>query len=76
MKKTLNYDLKTEESRRTFIQNEESSLYGAVDEDGNRVAVKLQKGIGMEISTFQSNGWTRVAEYDANGYFVGETYEK
>lgn len=76
MEKILNYDLKTDESRRIFIQNEESSLYGGVDEDCNRVAVTIQKGTGMEISTFQSNGWTRVAEYDANGYFVSETYEK
>lgn len=65
-------DLSTVLGRQAFIENEESSLYGGKNEDGEDVAVMMSQGIGMTITTFQQNGWVRKNDYGADGYIECE----
>jgi hypothetical protein len=62
-------------SRRDFIQNTESGIYGGVNEEGENVMVFVDKGRGMDIRTFQSNGWLQVLDIDENGIIQGELFE-
>lgn len=73
--KDLNYTLEDEESRQKFIHNEESSLYGGVNVDGERVSVGLEKGVGMTITTYQKNGWIKVSSYDSLGLLDLDTFD-
>lgn len=60
---------------RNFIHENESSLYGGVNAEGEDVMVNVEKGKGMEVRTFQDNGWLRVNYYNENGYDDGESFE-
>ena len=66
-----------------FILNCESDIYSGKDEDGNDIVVALERNVGARISTYQSNGWIKVVDYDIvedeNGHMdiqLSETYEK
>lgn len=67
--------LKEPKDKARFIQEQESDFYGGKDEDGNTVRISLQQGSGMDIHTNQSNGWTRVDEYDTDGFNVGSGFD-
>lgn len=63
------------EERAKFIAENESSMYGGKNEEGEEVVVMLEKGLGMDVHTYQSNGWIRVDEYFEHGLIVGTTYK-
>ena len=63
------------EVRKNLIHNTESGWYPSVNEDGEDVLVMLDKGVGMDVRTEQSNGWIRVDSYDADGYFEGDSFD-
>jgi len=69
----LNFD--TIEEVRNFIHNTDSGLYDGKNEDGAKVAVLIEQGVGMEVITYQGNGWIRVNEYDEYGHLEIETFK-
>lgn len=73
--KQLKYTLDDVDSRKAFIDNEESSLYGGVNSDGERVSIKLEKGEWLTITTYQENGWVRVEDYNQLGLLDSSTYD-
>lgn len=62
------------EAIKAFIANNESSLYEGKNVDGEKVAVLLDQGKGMDVYTYQANGWIRVTSYDKDGFSEGETF--
>jgi len=67
--------LEKTEDIKNFIHTTESNLYGGKNTAGETIAVALQQGVGMEVRTFQKNGWIRVTSYDKDGYLDGETFD-
>ena len=63
-------------SVKEFINNNESGIYSTKNESEEDITILLEKGKGMDVKILQQNGWTKVHEYDSDGYFVSETYEK
>ena len=61
--------------REAMIEELESGMYGGTNEDGADIIVLVEKGIIMEILTFQENGWLRSDEYDARGLHLIETFQ-
>lgn len=45
------------------IKNTDSNLFSGKDIDGNQISLGIEKGKGIRVSTYQSNGWIRVNEY-------------
>lgn len=45
------------------IKNTDSNLFSGKDTDGNQISLGIEKGKGIRVSTYQSNGWIRVNEY-------------
>lgn len=45
------------------IKNTSSNLFSGKDIDGNQISLGIEKGKGIRVSTYQSNGWIRVNEY-------------
>lgn len=45
------------------IKNTDSNLFSGKDVDGNQISFGIEKGKGIRVSTYQSNGWIRVNEY-------------
>lgn len=45
------------------IKNTNSNLFSGKDIDGNQISLGIEKGKGIRVSTYQSNGWIRVNEY-------------
>lgn len=45
------------------IKNIDSNLFSGKDIDGNQISLGIEKGKGIRVSTYQSNGWIRVNEY-------------
>jgi len=72
--KKLAIDMADIEVRKDLVQNRKSNLYSTINEDGEDVVIALEQGVGMEVKTFQNNGWVRVNYYDANGAHDGETF--
>ncbi|QOV08450.1 hypothetical protein Kirov_251 [Bacillus phage Kirov] len=72
--KKLAIDMADIEVRKDLVQNRKSDLYSTINEDGEDVVIALEQGIGMEMKTFQNNGWVRVNYYDAGGAHNGETF--
>lgn len=56
------------------IQMLESSIYGGKNVDGENVDVLLEQNVGMVVHVYQSNGWIRIDEYNADGIKESETY--
>lgn len=71
----LKTDLGNPEQVKDLINNNESSLYDTVNEDGEKVFVYLDKGIGMDVKTYQENGWIRVDSFDNDGFKTDEMFE-
>ena len=61
--------------RSAMIRELESDMYGGTNEDGADIIVLVEKGIIMEVLTFQENGWLRSDEYDARGLHLIETFQ-
>jgi len=62
------------EAIKAFIHNNESSIYSGKNVDGEKVAVLLDTNSGMDVYTYQKNGWIRVTSYDKDGFSEGETF--
>lgn len=45
------------------IKNTDSNLFSGKDIDGNQISLGIEKGKGIRVSTYQSNGWIRINEY-------------
>lgn len=45
------------------IKNTDSNLFSGKDVDGNQISLGIEKGKGIRVSTYQSNGWIIVNEY-------------
>lgn len=80
IKKREKIDFNDDNSLIQFINKKESDLYESKDNKGNRIIVGIEKGIGLRISTYQSNGWIRINDYyidkEENKIIRTETYEK
>lgn len=46
-----------------FIKEMNSELYNGKDNEGNIIVFGIDKGVGIRVSTYQSNGWIRINEY-------------
>lgn len=68
-------DFSDRENIKEFIHTNDSSIYSGTNVDGEKVAVMLQLNEGMEVYTYQSNGWTRVDYYDGDGFHEGQTFD-
>lgn len=71
----LNLSFGDYEEIKAFINNTESGIYQGVNTDKEKVFVFLDKGKGMDVKTYQTNGWIRVNSYDKDGFSEGETFE-
>lgn len=65
------------------IKNTNSDLYSGKDIEGNNISFGIEKGKGIRVSTYQSNGWIRINEYtieidDENNEYIerAELYTK
>jgi len=45
------------------IKDTNSDLFSGKDVDGNQISLGIEKGKGIRVSTYQSNGWIRINEY-------------
>lgn len=61
--------------RSAMIKELQSSLYGGTNVEGADIIVLVENGVGMEVLTFQDNGWLRSDEYDARGEHLIETFQ-
>lgn len=61
--------------RSAMIKDLEGGMYGGTNEDGADIIVLVENGIGMEVLTFQDNGWLRSDEYDECGEHLIETFQ-
>lgn len=62
-------------TRKEFIHNNESSIYGGTNGNGERVYVFLNRGEGMDVKTYQKNGWIQVSCYDKDGWMTDDMIE-
>lgn len=59
-----------------FIAEHESKTYEGKNGDGERLTATVEKGVGMTVHTYQSNGKIRVNTYNKEGFQVTETFEE
>lgn len=45
------------------IKDTNSDLFSGKYIDGNQISLGIEKGKGIRVSTYQSNGWIRINEY-------------
>lgn len=69
-------DFNNRESIKKFIKETESGMYAGQNVDGENVIVCVSKGEGMDVKTLQKNNWWVIHEYDENGFFVSETFDR
>lgn len=62
---------------------QEGELYTAKNENNEDIVIAIQPNVGLRISTYQSNGWIRINNYDIaedenRQYYIirSEEYEK
>lgn len=62
---------------------EEATIYNGKDGEDNDIIVAIEPKSGIRVSTYQSNGWIRINDYDIaedenRQYYIirSETYEK
>lgn len=65
------------------ILNCKSDIYTGKDVEGNEIVIATQNSVGIRVSTYQSNGWIRINNYDIaedenRQYYIirSENYEK
>lgn len=51
-----------------------SAMYPGKNLDGEDILVQVDE-TGIEVKTFQENGWMRVDYYNQNGYHEGQTFQ-
>jgi hypothetical protein len=50
-------------------------MYGGKNSDDEKLVILLEQGVGMDVYTYQNNGWVRIDDFGENGYKQGETFE-
>ncbi len=68
------YNLSEWEDMKQLLSDIDSGMYGCKNSDGEDVLVMREKGHGMEVMTFQDNGWLRVNYFTESGHDDGETF--
>lgn len=70
-----NFD--TKDGLEDFLTNTPSGFYKGFNTNGEMVTVDINQGEGMELTTYQDNGWVRINEhYIDNGLWtVTETFD-
>lgn len=78
-----NIDFENDNSLIDAILNCKSDIYTGKDVEGNEIVIATQNNVGIRVSTYQSNGWIRINNYDLaedenRQYYIirSETYEK
>ena len=63
--------------RRQIIErfSDNSEFYVGTNAFGDRILLNVSQERGITLKTYQANGWLRVTYYDADGFYVGETFE-
>lgn len=69
-------DFKDKETRKRFIQNTESGLYGGTSVDGQDIVVMVQQGEELSIKWENGKGWYEGIVYDENGERTDDILEK
>ncbi|PGT90027.1 hypothetical protein [Bacillus thuringiensis] len=72
---TPNINLNDREEIAKLIKSTESGMYSSHNEQGDEVVVFIQQGQGMDLHTYQSNGWIREDSYDETGLWEGDTFK-
>jgi hypothetical protein len=57
-----------------FINNTRSGMYFGKNVEGESIMILLDKEEGFELHTDQSNGWTRINDYNEDGVCEGERW--
>ena len=58
-------DLKDDNSILEVLSKvQEGELYTAKNENNEDIIIAIQPNVGLRISTYQSNGWIRINNYD------------
>lgn len=70
------WKLTNEETRKKFIATVADGLYVGLNAAGDTVFVHNEKAVGMDIKTWQPNGWVRLDEYDVDGEICGTMFEE
>ena len=68
------YNLNTFEDVEKLLSILDSGKYGCINEDGEEVVIFREIGEGIEMYTFQNNGWVRLNYFDEQGYDDGEDF--
>ena len=63
------------EAVQAFIKNNESSMYGGKNVDGETIMVSLEQGVGMDIRTYQHNGWIHISSYNKYGLKTDDSFD-
>lgn len=78
-----NIDFENDNSLIDAILNCKSDIYTGKDVEGNEIVIATQNSVGIRVSTYQSNGWIRInnyniAEDENRQYYIirSEEYEK
>lgn len=58
-----------------FMMTNEEGIYSGINEDGERAVILLDKHDGMEVITYQRNGWVNKKWYSKEGLFEGDTFD-
>lgn len=83
IKRILNTDLNNDKEVIKLIQEVESDILAGTFSNGESFSLRIQKNVGLTISTYQDNGWIRINNYelikdDFNDIVLerSESYEK
>lgn len=83
IKRILNTDLNNDKEVIKLIQEVESDILAGTFSNGESLSLRIQKNVGLTISTYQDNGWIRINNYelikdDFNDIVLerSESYEK
>ena len=69
-----NADFTNEDAILEVIYNCKSGIYDGTNEDDEMIIVSIENGVGIRITTFQHNGWTRIEDYDLAKDEFGQDY--
>ncbi len=67
----------TIEGRKELIEKygDSDTMYVGENEDGEMVAISIDRERGIVLKTNQENGWVRVNYYDKDGIGEGESFD-
>jgi hypothetical protein len=74
MSDTTYFNLSNAEEVAKFLKDSSYGLFAGKNENDETVHAVIAED-GMEVTTFQSNGWVRVDTYSTDGLKTDETYD-